>query len=212
MGPRGWGIRRIRDEAVAIDANARRVKLARGPALPYDRLIPFARRRFHVGADPSLADPEPRAKVLHAWKAGPQTLALRRQLETMPDGGVFAIHIPSASSLSAGPLRASLRLVSGSTSPRGRGAQSAYPGRERRRASRESLCSRRLGEGRYQGLVDRPDSELVDVDVATPDRRARVRRRCKPTCSTSSRRNAPARLPGSSVWRTPATAFARSTP
>jgi sulfide dehydrogenase [flavocytochrome c] flavoprotein subunit len=32
--------------------------------------------------------------VLHAWKAGPQTLALRRQLEAMPDGGVVAMSIP----------------------------------------------------------------------------------------------------------------------
>jgi len=34
--------------------------------------------------------------VLHAWKAGPETLALRRQLEAMPDGGTFAIAIPEA--------------------------------------------------------------------------------------------------------------------
>jgi len=34
--------------------------------------------------------------LLHAWQAGPQTVALRRQLEAMPDGGVFAISIPRA--------------------------------------------------------------------------------------------------------------------
>jgi len=33
---------------------------------------------------------------LHAWKAGPQTLALRKQLEAMPDGGVYALAIPTA--------------------------------------------------------------------------------------------------------------------
>jgi len=35
-------------------------------------------------------------RVLQAWKAGPETTALRRQLEAMPDGGVFAIAIPEA--------------------------------------------------------------------------------------------------------------------
>jgi len=35
-------------------------------------------------------------RVLQAWKAGPETLALRRQLEAMPDGGVFAIAIPES--------------------------------------------------------------------------------------------------------------------
>ena len=34
--------------------------------------------------------------MLHSWKAGAQTVALRRQLEAMPDGGVYAITIPVA--------------------------------------------------------------------------------------------------------------------
>jgi sulfide dehydrogenase [flavocytochrome c] flavoprotein subunit len=35
-------------------------------------------------------------QILQAWKAGPETIALRRQLEAMPDGGVYAIAIPMA--------------------------------------------------------------------------------------------------------------------
>jgi sulfite dehydrogenase len=35
-------------------------------------------------------------RVLHSWKAGPQTVALRRQIESMPDGGVFALFIPKS--------------------------------------------------------------------------------------------------------------------
>ena len=34
--------------------------------------------------------------VLHAWQAGAQTLALRRRLSTLSDGGVFLISIPPA--------------------------------------------------------------------------------------------------------------------
>jgi NADPH-dependent 2,4-dienoyl-CoA reductase/sulfur reductase-like enzyme len=39
---------------------------------------------------------ESQAQVLHAWKAGPQTVALARQLQAMPDGGVFVLSIPPA--------------------------------------------------------------------------------------------------------------------
>jgi sulfide dehydrogenase [flavocytochrome c] flavoprotein subunit len=35
-------------------------------------------------------------RITHSWKAGPQTVALRRQLEAMPDGGVYALCIPLA--------------------------------------------------------------------------------------------------------------------
>src|SRR2546422_883507 len=35
-------------------------------------------------------------RVLHAWKAGPQTVALARQLKEMPDGGVFVMSVPPA--------------------------------------------------------------------------------------------------------------------
>jgi sulfite dehydrogenase len=35
-------------------------------------------------------------RVLHAWKAGEQTIALRRQLEAMRDGGVYVLSIPVA--------------------------------------------------------------------------------------------------------------------
>jgi hypothetical protein len=45
---------------------------------------------------PGMAAAGAQDKVLHAWKAGAQTVALRRQLEAMPDGGVFAITIPEA--------------------------------------------------------------------------------------------------------------------
>src|SRR6185312_12401812 len=33
-------------------------------------------------------------KVMHAWKAGPQTVELTKQLRAMPDGGVFVLTIP----------------------------------------------------------------------------------------------------------------------
>jgi sulfite dehydrogenase len=37
---------------------------------------------------------EAQKTVLHAWKAGPETVALRQQLEAMRDGGVYVLAIP----------------------------------------------------------------------------------------------------------------------
>ncbi|NBU12368.1 MAG: NAD(P)/FAD-dependent oxidoreductase [Betaproteobacteria bacterium] len=90
------GVRRVRDEVTAIDTAARRVRLARGADLRYDRLIVAPGVDVSYESLPGLSGVGARQRVLHAWRAGPQTLALRRQLEAMPDGGVFAIHIPKA--------------------------------------------------------------------------------------------------------------------
>jgi sulfide dehydrogenase [flavocytochrome c] flavoprotein subunit len=91
-----YGVQRVRDEAVAIDFDRRQVRLARGDALPYDRLILAPGIDFDFDAVPGLAAADASGQALHAWKAGPQTVALRRQLEALPDGGVFAIAIPKA--------------------------------------------------------------------------------------------------------------------
>ncbi len=91
-----YGVRVVRDEALAIDAEKKQVRLARGDTLSYDRLIVSPGVDFQYDQVPGLQSAEAQAKVLHAWKAGPQTVALRRQLEALPDGGVYALHIPKA--------------------------------------------------------------------------------------------------------------------
>lgn len=91
-----YGVRQVRDEATAIDFERKQVRLARGDALPYDRLILSPGVDFQFDKVPGLAQAEAAGRVLHAWKAGPQTVALRRQLEAMKDGGVFALYIPRA--------------------------------------------------------------------------------------------------------------------
>src|SRR5438552_1051548 len=91
-----WGVRRITDEAMTIDPAARTIRLSSGTTLPYDRLILAPGIDLICDAIPALASREAHEKILHAWKAGAQTIALRRQLEAMPDGGVFVMHIPKA--------------------------------------------------------------------------------------------------------------------
>jgi sulfide dehydrogenase [flavocytochrome c] flavoprotein subunit len=162
-----WGVRRIRDGAMAIDPVARTIKLAGGTTLSYDRLILSPGVDFIWSEIPSLDNAEAQARVLHAWKAGPQTVALRRQLEAMPDGGLFAIHVPRS------PYRCP-------PAPYERACQVAFYFQNRKPKSRvlildanEEVQSKKnlfmaAWDGRYKGYVEyRPNSTLVDVDVAT---------------------------------------------
>lgn len=90
------GVRVVRDEVTAVDVDKRQVRLASGQALPYDRLILAPGIDFQFDKVAGLAPAVERGEFLHAWKAGAQTVALRKQLEALPDGGVFAISIPKA--------------------------------------------------------------------------------------------------------------------
>jgi len=91
-----WGVRVIQDDVVAVDAAKKTVSLKGGSALSYDRLVLSPGVDFMWDEIPALKSTEAQGKILHAWKAGPQTVALRKQLESMKDGGVYAISIPKA--------------------------------------------------------------------------------------------------------------------
>lgn len=91
-----WQVRVIQDEVVAVDAAKRSISLARGGSMTYDRLVLSPGVDFMFDQIPGLNDATAQSRILHAWKAGAQTVALRKQLEDMKDGGVFAISIPKA--------------------------------------------------------------------------------------------------------------------
>jgi NADPH-dependent 2,4-dienoyl-CoA reductase/sulfur reductase-like enzyme len=90
------GVKMVQDRVSSIDADKRIVKLAGGTELSYDRLIVSPGVDFMWESLPGMGKPGAKDQVLHAWKAGAQTVALRKQLEAMPDGGVFAMSIPLA--------------------------------------------------------------------------------------------------------------------
>ncbi len=163
---RRHGVRLVRDRAVAIDPGKRTVRLAGGATLPYDRLV------LSPGVD-MMSDELPGLKqpggdhILHAWKAGPQTLALRRQLEAMPDGGTFALSIPLA------PYRCP-------PGPYERACQVAhYFSRHKPRSkvlildanpdiTSKAALFRQVWATQYKGMVEyRPQYNAVDVDPAT---------------------------------------------
>ncbi|MBH1966475.1 MAG: FAD-dependent oxidoreductase, partial [Comamonadaceae bacterium] len=93
---RRHGVKIVRSRASAVDADKRQVRLADGSTLSYDRLVLSPGVDFMWDQLPGMNKPGAQERVLHAWKAGAQTVALRRQLEAMPDGGVYALSIPLA--------------------------------------------------------------------------------------------------------------------
>ena len=90
------GVRVVRDTATAIDMEKKQVRLSHGDPVYFDRVVVSPGVDFLWEALPAMQSAQAQAKVLHAWKAGPQTEALRRQLVAMRDGGVYVLTIPMA--------------------------------------------------------------------------------------------------------------------
>ena len=164
---RRHGVRIVRDTATAIDTDKRIVKLAGGGELPYDRLILSPAIDFMWDKVPSLNNADAQAKILHAWKAGAQTVALRNQLTAMPDGGVYAISIPVA------PYRCP-------PGPYERACQVAWYFKRAKPRSKVLILDgngdvtskgplfKKAWADEYKGMVEyRPNHVLADVDVAT---------------------------------------------
>ena len=90
------GVKLVKDMVTSIDPVKRTVTLASGPSIGYDKLIlsPGIDMIWDTVEGSQAANAS--GQILQAWKAGPETMALRKQLEEMPDGGVYAISIPEA--------------------------------------------------------------------------------------------------------------------
>jgi sulfite dehydrogenase len=159
-----WGVQRVTDEVTAIDPDRRSVTTARHGTFGYDRLVLSPGVDFIPAAVDGLDGNE--EGIPHAWKAGPQTVLLRRQLEMMADGGVFALHIPHAPfRCPPGPYERACLVASylWRTKPRSKvlvlDANSEIQ-------SKKALFTTAFDS--YQGLIEyRPNSGLHGVDAKT---------------------------------------------
>ena len=165
-GLRARGIRVVRDEALAVDAGRKAVRLARGPELRYDRLIVSPAVDFELEELEGFEEATKAGAVLHAWKAGEQTIALRKRLVEMKDGGVFVIAVPLS------PYRCP-------PAPYERACQVAAYFKQAKPRSKivildanddvasEPALFKRAWIELYKGLVDyRPGQKAVGVDAA----------------------------------------------
>ncbi|MBI5259217.1 MAG: NAD(P)/FAD-dependent oxidoreductase [Burkholderiales bacterium] len=90
------GVRLVHDRVASVDPARKSVTLASGANVGYDKLVLSPGIDMMWDSVQGLQAAHAEGRILHAWKAGAETVALRRQLEAMPDGGVYAIVIPEA--------------------------------------------------------------------------------------------------------------------
>lgn len=88
------GINVIFDQVTGIDAKGQTVKTAGGQSLAYDRCIVSPGVDFKYELIEGYSKEVAESSIPHAWKAGPQTEMLRKQLVEMKDGGTVVICPP----------------------------------------------------------------------------------------------------------------------
>jgi sulfite dehydrogenase len=164
-GLRNRDVRIIRGQAIAIDPVRRSVRLASGATLDYDRLIVSPGVAFVYDTIPALKSAAAQERIPHAWKAGSQTAALRKQLEAMRDGGVYVVHIPMTPfRCPPGPYERACQIADYFKKAKPRSKIIVLD-------SNPDLMSKKglflaAWNGPYKGLIDyRPNSEIVDVDI-----------------------------------------------
>lgn len=165
-GLRKLGIEVIHASAEQVDATAKTVKLSNGATLRWDKLVlsPGVDMQWNKlqGYDEAAAELAP-----HAWKAGPQTQLLKRQLAAMKDGGTFVMTIPE------NPFRCP-------PGPYERACQVAHYFSKAKPKSKVLILDanddvtskgplfKKAWADRYKGIIDyRPKHNLTDVDAAT---------------------------------------------
>ena len=161
-----WGVKVIHDSVVGLDAGARKLTLASGGVLGYDRLVLSPGIEFMFDQVPGLETEASRASVLHAWKAGAQTVALRKQLEDMPDGGVYALAIPKAPyRCPPGPYERACLVANYFKKAKPKSKVLVLDANEEI-TSKKALFTKAFEK--YAGILEyRPNSELREVDAAS---------------------------------------------
>jgi len=89
------GITMVHDTVTAVDAAKKTVTVSSG-SIDYDRLVLSPGVDFRAEELEGYDLASTPLVMPHAWKAGAQTLLLRKQLEDMPDGGTVVITVPLA--------------------------------------------------------------------------------------------------------------------
>jgi sulfite dehydrogenase len=162
-----WGVRVVQDDVVAVDAAKKTVSLKAGGSMSYDRLVLSPGVDFMFDQIPALTSADAQAKVLHAWKAGAQTVALRKQLESMKDGGVYAISIPKAPyRCPPGPYERACLVANYFKQSKPKSKVIILDANEDVQSKKPLFT--KAWEDLYKGVIEyRNNSEVKDVEVAT---------------------------------------------
>jgi len=161
------GVNVILETATVVDPVRQTVRLRDQRELPYDRLVLAPGIEFMFDQVQGLGTADAQAKILHAWKAGPQTVALRQQLVAMRDGGVYAISIPkSPYRCPPGPYERACQVAWYFKRAKPRSKVLILDGNEDVQSKKGLFM--KAWNGEYKGIVEyRPNHVLTGVDAAT---------------------------------------------
>ena len=166
QGLKALGVKVIQGEGTAIDVAGKKLRLASGGDIAYDRLILSPGVDFMTDGIGGLAAALDSGRVLHGWKAGPQTAALRQRLEAMPNGGVYAMSIPRAPyRCPPGPYERACMVASYFKVAKPRSKVLVLDANPEI-TSKKGLFEKAFKD-HYEGIIEyRPNSELREVTAA----------------------------------------------
>jgi sulfide dehydrogenase [flavocytochrome c] flavoprotein subunit len=166
-GLKALGVKLVQGEVKTIDVAGRKVVLADGSLFAWDRLVVSPGVDFLFDEVGGLKAALDTGRITHGWKAGPQTVALRRQLEAMPDGGVFALSIPKVPyRCPPGPYERACMVASYLKTAKPKSKVLVLDANPEIQ-SKKALFERAFAQ-HYQGIVEyRPNAELKEVAGTT---------------------------------------------
>lgn len=161
------GIRVVADEARSVNPSRREVALARAKAvLPYDRLVVAPGVDFDMSGVEGLEAAIARGSVVHAWKAGPQTALLKKQVDALRPGGVIAMHVPKVPyRCPPGPYERASMLAFYLKSRNPKAKVLLFDANPDIQSKRDLFLA--AWKARYEGMIEYvPNADLKAVDAA----------------------------------------------
>ncbi|HEX7382989.1 MAG TPA: NAD(P)/FAD-dependent oxidoreductase [Burkholderiaceae bacterium] len=163
---RAHGVTLVRDRVERIDPARRIAVLASGASIAWDRLVLAPGVEMMWDGVDGLRAAHAAGRIVPAWTAGAETTTLRRQLEAMPDGGVFAIAVPEAPyRCPPGPYERACQVASWCKVARPRSKVLILDANED--VTSKGALFKRVWAEQYPGMVEyRPQHKAVAVDPA----------------------------------------------
>jgi sulfide dehydrogenase [flavocytochrome c] flavoprotein chain len=166
QGLREMGVVVLNDEVTDINTANRKVTFNKVADQTFDRIIVSPGVEFMHNEIQGLTA-EAQKTVLHAWKAGAETVSLRKQLEAMPDGGVFVMTIPKAPyRCPPGPYERACQVASYFSKAKPKSKVIVLD------ANPEIMSKKGLFtavfNGQYKGMIDyRPNMNVTELDASS---------------------------------------------
>lgn len=161
------GVTLIHDTVTQINPDKKSVQTAGGQTVAYDKLVLSPGIGMNFSAIEGLEQANAEGITLQAWKAGPETVALHKQLAEMPDGGIFALSIPLAPyRCPPGPYERTCQVANYIKKHKPRSKIVVFDANDD--VTSKGKLFKAVWANEYAGLIDyRPQHNVVGVDART---------------------------------------------